>query len=126
MLNGTNIPGATNAYYMASPYGLTNSGNYSILATNIAGASLFQFTPAFPNNPPQFVNTTELPNGMFYSELMGLPNSNYYFSSSTNLVNWVTNNTTGSSVSGIITFMDTINLSQTNVFYRAELQPPIP
>jgi hypothetical protein len=96
-----------------------------VLATNLAGASLFQFTPAFPNNPPQFVGTTALSATNFYTELMGLANSNYLFSTSTDLVNWVTNNLLVNSPTGIITLTDTIDTNQPQLFYRATLQPPI-
>lgn len=129
-LNGTNIPGATSASLHLNPAGNpglnfqdVNSGNYTVLAVNAAGANLFRYAPVFPNNPPREANTAIFGN-QFFTQVMGLPNSNYVLQASSDQQTW-TNVSSGSSSTGVINFFDTFNVSNAVQFYRAVMPPPI-
>ena len=122
LLNGTNIPNATNATLSFANFNAANSGNYAVRATNGAGTNLFSLAPVYVNSPLEFVNTTT-PGGVFFTELIGLPNSlTYVFESSTDGRNW-TSTGAANSASGVISLRDIIDTNNSILqFYRAHLQ----
>lgn len=120
LLDGTNIPNATNATLSFANFTAANSGNYAVLATNGAGTNLFSLAPVYVNSPLEFVNTTT-PGGAFFTELICQPNSNYVFESSADGRIWISNGA-ANSASGVISLRDTVNTNNSTEFYRAHLQ----
>ena len=63
--NGTNISGATNSILTIASVALTNAGNYSVVATNIAGSAVSTnaLLSILPPMPAQFQNVALQTNG---------------------------------------------------------------
>ncbi len=125
-VNGTNIPGATTASININPFAYGNQeGNYYVVATNAVGTNIFIFAPIYLNSPLMFVNTTNLfQSNLLFSQLIGLPNSNYIFASSSDLVTWTTNYTGTSSATGVMNITNPISLNTPQKYYKA-IQPVI-
>ncbi len=122
--NGTNIAGATNASLELTDVQFTNAGNYSVIATNIAGsaASTNALLALLPPAAAQFQSISAQPDGSLEIIFNGDAGWDYTVEVSTNLTSWdvLTNLTSGTGV-----FNLTIN-SMTNSpqqFYRTRVGP---
>ena len=88
--NGTNIAGANGSSYTRNNSQYADAGNYSVIASNIAGvvtssnALLSILTAA----PAQFQTVSWLPDASLQLSITGDPGATYYVQSSTNLVDW--------------------------------------
>ena len=90
--NGSKLSGMTNAILTIAPATLTNAGNYSVVATNIAGVAasenaLLSFVPPMP---AQFQDIVQGTNGVLQINFMGDAYWPYTIEASSNLVNWST------------------------------------
>jgi GH25 family lysozyme M1 (1,4-beta-N-acetylmuramidase) len=120
--NGTNINGATNSSYALAFVTQTNTGNYSVSATNIAGsvtstnAALALVSPG----PAQFTSIG-LQNGTLQVGFGGDPYWTYTVQVSTNLTSWsvLTNMT---STNGIFNFTAALT-NAPQEFFRASVGP---
>jgi hypothetical protein len=86
--NGANVPNATNATYAAQAVGVTNTGNYSVVVTNLAGSATSSNALLTVIIPPTLA--LELWAGYPLLSLNGMLNSNFVVQYSTNLggSNW--------------------------------------
>ena len=122
--NGTNISGATNAAYALTLVAATNTGNYSVLATNIGGSvtSSNAALALLPPNAAQFQSISVPPSGAVQIGFTGDAFWNYTIESSTNLVNWsaLTNLT---STNGVFNFTAGAITNSPQQFFRARVGP---
>ena len=88
-LNGTNILGATDASYTLAFVAATNSGNYSVVATNLAG-SITSTNALLALATPAAAKFSFIANagGALPISFSGDPYWTYRIESSTNLVDW--------------------------------------
>jgi GH25 family lysozyme M1 (1,4-beta-N-acetylmuramidase) len=123
-LNGTNISDATNTSYAIAFVAATNTGNYSVVATNLAGfatssdAALALLPPA----AAQFGSISVQPDGTVQIGFAGDAVWNYTVETSTNLTDWsVLTNLT--SVNGVFNFTAGAATNSPQQFYRARVGP---
>ncbi len=121
--NGTNIFGMTNSVLTLTQVALTNAGDYSVLATNIAGAAvsadaLLSFVPPMP---AQFQNFAPETNGTVQFHFTGDAFWPYAIETSTDLVHWSTL-TNLVSTNGLFQFTDSTTNGR-QLFYRARVTP---
>jgi len=121
--NGTNILGATNASYALAFVDVTNAGNYSVLASNIAG-SVSSTNAALGLDPPaaaQFQSISAA-GGLVQISFTGDAYWTYTIESSTNLAGWssLTNLT---SASGQFNFTAGMVTNSPQEFFRARAGP---
>jgi GH25 family lysozyme M1 (1,4-beta-N-acetylmuramidase) len=123
-LNGTNISGATNASYVLAFVAATNTGNYSVTATNIAGSvtSSNALLALLPPAAAQFQTISLQPDGTVQISFTGDAVWNYTIETSTNLASWSlwTNLT---SVNGHFNFTAGAITNSPQQFYRARVGP---
>jgi hypothetical protein len=88
--NGTNLANATGANYTRTNAQYADTGNYSVLITNIAGsiASSDASLSILTASPGQFQGPLVQPDGSLQLVLSGDPGATYFVQSSTNLVDW--------------------------------------
>lgn len=120
--NGTNISGMTNSTLTLTQTALTNAGNYSVVATNVAGSAvsadaLLSFVPP---TPAQFQNFGQT-NSVMQINLTGDAYWPYAIETSTDLVHWSTL-TNLVSTNGIFQFTDSTT-NNPQLFYRARVNP---
>src|SRR6202000_794444 len=90
-----------------------NEGHYTIIATNTVGTNIFIFAFEYLNGPLHFTNTVNLnQTNILFSQLIGLPNSNYIFATAPDTFTWTTNYPGNSSGAGIINYTNTIDLNK--------------
>jgi hypothetical protein len=122
-LNGTNIPGATNASYALAFVTATNTGNYSVFATNLAGAlaSTNALLALVPPAAAQF-SSISAADGAVQISFTGDAYWNYTIETSTNLTSWsVLTNLTSTDGSFNFTAGNITNAPQQ--FFRARVGP---
>ena len=122
--NGTNISGATNSSYALAFVAATNTGNYSVTATNLAG-SVTSSPAALMLLPPaaaQFSFITVQNSGAVQLAFSGDPYWTYTIEVSTNLLGGWSTLTNLTSTNGIFNFTaSTTNAPQQ--FFRARAGP---
>lgn len=121
-LNGTNVSGANTTSLNFGSFQPTNQGNYSIVAANIYGTNIFNFASVYLDSTLHFVNTTNIGSN-FFTQLVGLPNSNYDIQVSSNLSTWNTVQS-GSSATGIQNYIETNYLTSNRLFRGKLVLPP--
>jgi GH25 family lysozyme M1 (1,4-beta-N-acetylmuramidase) len=121
--NGMNISGMTNSVLTIAQVGLANAGNYSVVATNVAGSAvssdaLLSFVPP---TPAQFQNVAQGTNGAVEISFTGDAYWPYVIETSTDLIHWsaLTNLV---STNGLFEFTDSTTNSP-RLFYRARVNP---
>ena len=122
--NGTNISGATSSNFALVNVTATNTGNYSVVVTNIAGAvtssnaALTLLAPA----AAQFQSISVQPDGGVQINFAGDAVWNYTIETSTNLTSWsaFTNLT---STNGIFNFNIGSITNSPQQFFRARVGP---
>jgi hypothetical protein len=121
--NGTNISGATNASYALAFVAATNTGNYSVIATNIAGSltSSNALLALLPPGAAQFQTISLQSDGVQIS-FTGDAYWTYTVETSTNLTTWsaLTNLT---SPDGLFNFSAGAITNSPQQFYRARVGP---
>ena len=87
--NGANVPNATNATYAIQAVGATNTGNYSVVVTNLAGGVTSSNALLTVIIPPTL--DLQLWAGYPLLNLRGMLSSNFVVQYSTNLAgsNWI-------------------------------------
>lgn len=123
LFNGTNILGMTNATFAIAHVAMTNAGNYSVIASNVAGtaASSSALLSLVPPTPAQFQVPTIQSDGTVQIQFTGDAYWTYVIETSTNLMDWsvVTNLT---SANGTFEFNGTAT-NAPQLFYRARVSP---
>jgi GH25 family lysozyme M1 (1,4-beta-N-acetylmuramidase) len=121
--NGTNISGMTNSTLTIAQVALTNVGNYSLVATNIAGFAVSSnaLLSLLPPAPAQFQNLAMQTNGTVQISFTGDAYWSYTVETSTNLIDWIalTNLT---STNGLFQLTDSPT-NHAQLFYRARVGP---
>jgi GH25 family lysozyme M1 (1,4-beta-N-acetylmuramidase) len=122
-LNGTNILGATNSAFALASVAATNSGNYSVLATNLAGSvvSSNALLALLPPNAAQF-QFISASGGAVQISFSGDAVWTYTIEVSTNLTSWsaLTNLT---STNGLFNFTAGFTTNAPQQFFRARVGP---
>ena len=122
--NGTNIFGATNATLAFTFVNASNSGNYSVIASNIAGSvsSANAVLGLLPPVAAQFQNLSVDNSGALQINFSGDAYWNYTVQTSTNLIVWsaLTNLT---SASGQFSFTAGFATNAPQQFFRAIVGP---
>lgn len=121
--NGTNIAGATNASYVLAFVAETNTGNYSVIATNVAGSAISS-SAMLALRPPaaaQF-QSINMQSGVLQISFTGDPVWNYTIEVSTNLTSWNTL-TNLTSTNGLFNFSVAPDPNSPQEFYRARVGP---
>lgn len=121
--NGTNMDGMTNSILSIGHVALTNVGNYTVVATNIAGSATSSeaLLTALPPAPAQFQSLALQTNGTIQINFTGDAYWTYTIETSTNLTDWtVLTNLT--STDGTFQFTGAITNSAQQ-FYRARVSP---
>jgi GH25 family lysozyme M1 (1,4-beta-N-acetylmuramidase) len=123
-LNGTDIVDATNSSYVIAFVAATNTGNYSVVATNPAGSATSSDAELalLPPAPAQFQSINVQPDGTVRISFTGDAVWNYTIETSTNLTDWsaLTNLT---STDGVFNFTTDATTSSPQQFYRARAGP---
>ncbi len=90
--NGTNISGATNANYLIASVSQNNTGNYSVLVSNLAGSviSTNATLALVPPHAAQFTGLNVQPGNTLQLNFTGDAAWTYTVQTSTNLTNWNT------------------------------------
>jgi hypothetical protein len=123
LLNGTNISGATNASYTVAFFAATNAGNYSVVATNIAGSvmSTNALLALLPPAAAHFQSPT-VQGGAVQIAFTGDAFWSYTIETSTNLASWsVLTNLT--STNGMFQLNAGFVTNSPQQFYRALVSP---
>ncbi len=121
--NGAPQAGATTTSYLAC-----NTGSYSVLVSNIAGALLsdtvtLMFTnPPAPAVPGHFDAVSIGSNGSFQLNMSGTPYSNYVLEYTADWSNWAPLSTF-SAPSGLFQYNDPSVVTNADRFYRLRLAP---
>jgi hypothetical protein len=89
-LNGTNIPGATNAVFTLNQLSPSQAGNYSVLISNFNGSvtSSNANVTVIPTSPT-LLSPLQSTNNLFQFQLSGTAGLVYTVQYSTNLSNWL-------------------------------------
>ena len=121
--NGTNILGATNASCALAFVAATNAGNYSVIATNIAGSltSSNALLALLPPSAAQF-QSVNLNGGAVQISFTGDSYWTYTIETSTNLTTWNTL-TNLISTNGLFNFTAGAVTDSPQQFYRARVGP---
>ena len=121
--NGTNIFGATNSSYALAFVAATNAGNYSVLATNIAG-SVTSTNAALTLVAPVAAQFSGIVNaaGAVQISFTGDAYWTYTIETSTNLTSWSTF-TNLTSTNGVFNFNTGAILDTPQQFFRARVGP---
>jgi autotransporter-associated beta strand protein len=119
-LNGSPLSGATSATLSLSNVDPSQSGAYSLMATNIAGSvtSRSAQVTVTVSAPPTLCGTACSTNGQFQFNVAGVAGCQYSILSSTDLVNWTPLQTNSSP----FTFTDA-TAGVPSRFYRAQYLP---
>ncbi len=102
LFNGAVLAGATSATLNLNNFQGSNEGEYSMIASNLAGAAQTLGVEVLLNSPVRFTNFG-CSNGTFTARLIGVAHTNYILQWSGNLIDW-NNQLTNSASSGIIPF----------------------
>jgi hypothetical protein len=118
--NGTSIAGANTSSLSRPNVQAGDTGNYSVLVTNIAGGvtSANALLTVVPVQPPRFELITLEPGQILRLVLSGEPGQSITVHSSTNFSDWVVL-TNLMNPSGTIEFTDTISSGLMQRFYQA-------
>ncbi len=121
-LNGTNIFGATNFIFSIASVAATNTGNYSVTATNIASSVTSSTLLALlPPNAAQFASIS-VTGGAVQITFAGDAYWTYTIETSTDLTSWnVLTNLT--SVNGLFSFTAGSSTNSPQKFFRARVGP---
>jgi len=120
--NGANILNATNAAYSIHAVGATNTGNFSVVVTNLAGKVTSSNALLTVIVPPTLA--LEFWAGYPLLGLNGMLNSNFVVQYSTNLAetNWIILLSLTNLPSSPYLFLDSSGVGQQARFYRALMQ----
>ena len=120
--NGTNLLNATNAAYAIQAVGATNTGNYSVVVTNLAGSVTSSNALLTVIVPPTLA--LQLLAGYPLLNLDGMLSSNFVVQYSTNLAgtNWINLLSLTNLPSSPYLFLDPAGVGQPARFYRAFMQ----
>ena len=120
--NGTNIPNATNAAYAIQAVGATNTGNYSVVVTNLAGSVTSSNALLTVIVPPTLA--LELWAGYPLLNLYGMLSSNFVVQYSSNFAdtNWINLLSLTNLPSSPYLFLDPAGDGEPARFYRAFMQ----
>jgi GH25 family lysozyme M1 (1,4-beta-N-acetylmuramidase) len=122
--NGTNIFGATNSSYALAFVAATNTGNYSVTATNVAGSvtSSNALLALIPPNAAQFQSISVQNGNAVQISFTGDAYWTYTIETSTNLTSWsaLTNLT---SANGAFSFTAGNVTNAPQQFFRARVGP---
>jgi GH25 family lysozyme M1 (1,4-beta-N-acetylmuramidase) len=90
LFNGTNLSGMTNTNLVLTNIQAASAGNYSVIATNVAGSVLSSnaLLSIIPTQPAQFQLISLQPDGSLQLVASGQAGATYVIETSTNLVNW--------------------------------------
>ena len=122
--NGNNLSGETNSTFSITSVTVTNTGNYSVLVTNIVGSvvSTNALLALIPPSAAQFQSISVQPDGTVQIGFTGNAVWNYTIETSTNLTDWsVLTNLTSADGNFIFTAGGTTNSPQQ--FFRARVGP---
>jgi GH25 family lysozyme M1 (1,4-beta-N-acetylmuramidase) len=123
--NGTNISAATNSNLFIAAVATTNAGNYSVVATNVAGSVISSnaLLSLVPPMPAQFQPLVVQPDGTVQISFTGDAYWTYTIETSTNLTDWnaLTNLT---SANGLFQFTAGTITNNPQLFYRARVVSP--
>ena len=90
LFNGTNLSGMTNTNLVLTNIQAASAGNYSVIATNVAGSVLSSnaLLSIIPTQPAQFQLISLQPDGSLQLVASGQAGATYVIETSTNLANW--------------------------------------
>jgi hypothetical protein len=122
--NGTNLPGATQAFLRLTTVRLADSGNYVVVVTNNSGSAISSTATLAVLRPiPQFDTSSSnlrFTNNSFHLQLNGLSgHGQVLIYASTNLANWQPI-LTNPPIIGVLRFVDSATTNMPNRFYRPE------
>lgn len=123
--NGTNISAATNSSFILANVATTNLGNYSIIASNVAGSAISASAALslVPPTPAEFQPLLVQSDGTVQVSFNGDAYWTYTIETSTNLIDWnVLTNLT--SVNGQFQFTAGTITNSPQLFYRARVISP--
>jgi uncharacterized repeat protein (TIGR03803 family) len=120
--NGTNLLNATNATYAIQPVGATNTGNYSVVVTNLAGSAVSSNALLTVIVPPTLA--IKVWAGYPLLNLNGMLSSNFVVQYGTNLAgtNWLNLLSLSNLSASPYPFLDPAGVGQPARFYRAFMQ----
>jgi hypothetical protein len=120
--NGTNLLNATNAVYAIQAVGVTDTGNYSVVVTNLVGSVTSSNALLTVIVPPTMA--LQLLAGYPVLNLEGMLSSNFVVQYSTNLAgtNWMNLLSLTNLPSSPYQFLDSGGVGQPSRFYRAFMQ----
>ena len=120
--NGTNLLNATNATYAIQAVGATNTGNYSVVVTNLAGSVTSSNALLTVIVPPTLA--LQFLAGYPVLNLDGMLSNNFVVQYSTNLAdtNWINLLSLTNLPSSPYLFLDPAGVGQPARFYRAFMQ----
>jgi hypothetical protein len=120
--NGAGIPNATDADYAIQAVGATNTGNYSVVVTNLAGSATSSNALLTVIVPPTLA--LQLWAGYPLLDLSGMLSSNFVVQYSTNLSgsNWMNLLSLSNLPASPYLFLDPAGDGEPARFYRAFMQ----
>ena len=120
--NGGNLANATNAAYVIQAINTNNTGNYSVVVTNLAGIATSSNAMLTVLIPPTL--TLEIGAGYPLLTLNGMLSNTFTIQYSTNLTgtNWITLLSLSNLVTSPYLFLDPAGNDQPTMFYRALMQ----
>jgi autotransporter-associated beta strand protein len=120
-LNGTNLPTGTAATLVLPNVSLSQAGNYSLVASNVAGStnSRSAVLTVYSTAVPSLCGAGCSSNGQFQFNVAGVPGYNYVILASSNLIDWCVLQTNHVP----FTFTDTDAPGCPQRFYRAQYMP---
>jgi hypothetical protein len=124
--DGAAIPGAISQTLALSQVKRTNSGNYSVTVTNVAGAVTSSNAVLRVMVPQRFVNSFQLPDGSVAFQALDQDGgviplgdlAGFQVLASTNLVNWQSISNVLTVTNGMLLLQDSEQGQYPNRFYR--------
>ena len=122
-LNGSNLPGATNASLILTNVQSVDSGDYSVIITNRFGTTASPEARLAVVSRPRLGLTQILPSAQLKVTVTGDPDRAYELQNSSNLADWFSSTNLFINRFGQVEFTDTIATNAATRFYRALTLP---
>ncbi len=122
-LNGSTLPGATNASLILTNVQSVDSGDYSVIITNRFGTTASPEARLAVVSRPRLGLTQILPSAQLKVTVTGDPDRAYELQNSSNLADWFSSTNLFINRFGQVEFTDTIATNAATRFYRALTLP---
>ncbi len=120
--NGSSLIGSDTSSLLLYGVDTANSGDYSVIVSNIAGSATSAAASLIVVTPPQFSSVSLLPDSNPQITFSAVSNVTYRIDASTNFINWETL-TNLPNPAGMLQFIDLDATNYGNRFYRAVWTP---